>query len=81
MVIVGSADRFVDEDLAYASRLMHAGVPTDVRVYGGAPHGFDIVGADSLISTAANSTSGSRERIARRFMPMLAPNSTREDRL
>ena len=53
MVIVGSADRFVDEDLAYASRLMHAGVLTDVRVYGGAPHGFDIVGADSSISTAA----------------------------
>jgi len=53
MVIVGSADRFVDEDLDYASRLMHAGVPTDLRVYGGAPHGFDIVGAGSAISTAA----------------------------
>ena len=53
MVIVGSADRFVDEDLAYASRLMHAGVPTDVRVYSGAPHGFDLVGEDSSISVAA----------------------------
>lgn len=53
MVIVGSADRFVDEDLAYASRLMHAGVSTDVRVYSGAPHGFDVLGEDSSISIAA----------------------------
>jgi acetyl esterase/lipase len=53
MVIVGSADRFLDEDVAYASRLMHAGIPTDLRVYAGAPHGFDVVGAGSSISAAA----------------------------
>jgi acetyl esterase/lipase len=53
MVIVGGADRFLDEDLAYASRLTHAGVPTDVRVVAGAPHGFDLVVPDSVVSRAA----------------------------
>jgi len=67
MVIVGSADRFVDEDLAYASRLMHAGVPTDVRVYSGAPHGFDLVGADSSISIAA--LADAENWLRRRFGP------------
>lgn len=27
--------------MTYALRLLHAGVPTDLRVYPGAPHGFD----------------------------------------
>jgi acetyl esterase/lipase len=53
MVIIGGADRFLDEDLDYASRLAHAGVPTDVRVYAGAPHGFDLIVPDAPISVAA----------------------------
>lgn len=65
MVIVGSADRFVDEDLAYASRLIHAGVPTDVRVYSGAPHGFDVLGEDSSISIAA--VADAEDWLRRRF--------------
>ena len=53
MVVIGGADRFVDEDLDYASRLTHAGVPTDVRVLAGAPHGFDLIVPDSPVSIAA----------------------------
>lgn len=40
LVLVGSADGFVDECVEYARRLVHAGVSTDLRVYSGAPHGF-----------------------------------------
>ncbi len=37
IVLVGGADGFFDEDLAYATELSRAGVPTDVRVYASAP--------------------------------------------
>lgn len=40
-VMVGALDGFLDEDVDYAVRLARAGVPTDLRVYAGAPHGFD----------------------------------------
>jgi acetyl esterase/lipase len=38
---VGSLDVFRDEDIDYAMRLLAAGVPTELHVYPGAPHGFD----------------------------------------
>lgn len=41
LVLVGSLDGFLDEDVEYAMRLTHAGVPTELQVYPGAPHGFD----------------------------------------
>lgn len=41
-VMVGTLDLFFDEDIDYASRLVAAGVPTEVHVYPGAPHGFDL---------------------------------------
>ncbi len=40
-ILVGSLDGFHDEDVAYAQRLNHAGVHTELHVYPGAPHGFD----------------------------------------
>jgi acetyl esterase/lipase len=40
-VCVGTMDGFCDEDIEYAQRLNHAGVPTELHVYPGAPHGFD----------------------------------------
>jgi len=43
LLIVGGADCFLDETVEYASRLTHAGVSTDLRVYAGAPHGFDLM--------------------------------------
>jgi acetyl esterase/lipase len=42
MVITGGADGFRDENIEYAMRLSHAGVPTDLCVIAGAPHGVQI---------------------------------------
>jgi acetyl esterase/lipase len=39
LVIVGGADGFRDEDIDYASRLCRSGVPTELHVLPGAPHG------------------------------------------
>jgi acetyl esterase/lipase len=39
-VAVGSVDGFRDEDIDYAMRLNQAGVPAELHVYPGAPHGF-----------------------------------------
>lgn len=41
LVFVGTLDGFCDEDVSYAMRLYQAGVPTELHVYPGAPHGFD----------------------------------------
>ncbi|HVX20997.1 MAG TPA: alpha/beta hydrolase [Acidimicrobiales bacterium] len=38
-VCVGNVDGFCDEDVAYATRLNQAGVPAELHVYAGAPHG------------------------------------------
>ncbi len=39
-MICGALDLFLEEDLDYARRLARAGVPTELHVYPGAPHGF-----------------------------------------
>lgn len=38
----GSLDLFLDEDVAYATRLIRAGVATELHVYPGGFHGFNI---------------------------------------
>ncbi|WP_066817000.1 alpha/beta hydrolase [Sphingomonas mali] len=40
-IAVGSIDLFVDEDVDYARRLIDVGIPAELHVYRGAPHGFD----------------------------------------
>lgn len=45
---VGAIDLFVDEDIDHAKRLIAAGVPTELVVVPGAPHGFDFVQAASI---------------------------------
>jgi triacylglycerol lipase len=42
-MICGALDLFLEEDMDYARRLMRAGVPTELHVYPGAPHGFMFV--------------------------------------
>ncbi len=50
-IVSGALDLFLEEDLEYARRLIRAGVPTELHVYPGAPHGFNLV-ADADISKA-----------------------------
>lgn len=38
----GALDLFVEEDIAYATRLLRAGVPTELHIHPGGFHGFDI---------------------------------------
>jgi len=47
---VGALDLFVEEDMEYARRLVHAGVATELLVVRGAFHGFDLVVPDSEAS-------------------------------
>jgi acetyl esterase/lipase len=49
---VGTLDLFHDEDLAYAERLLAAGVPCDVEVVAGAYHGFDGIHRNAAVSQA-----------------------------
>ncbi len=39
----GSIDLFAEEDIAYAGRLLAAGVPTELAVFPGGYHAFDII--------------------------------------
>lgn len=48
---VGSLDLFLDEDLEYAKRLVAAGIPTEVHVYPGGYHGFNMA-PDARITLA-----------------------------
>jgi acetyl esterase/lipase len=48
-VSVGTVDGFLDEDVDYAMRLNHAGVPTELHVYPGACHGYQMA-VDSEIT-------------------------------
>jgi len=47
-ITVGDIDLFAQEDTDYARRLIAAGVPTELHVYPGGPHAFDMLvpGAD-----------------------------------
>lgn len=42
-ISVGSLDLFLEEDIVYATKLLSAGVPTELHVYPGAYHGFEMV--------------------------------------
>ena len=52
-MIVGGADGFRDEDIDYALRLNQAGVPTELHVLPGAPHGVQMF-ADSVVARRWN---------------------------
>jgi acetyl esterase/lipase len=47
LVDVGEVETFRDECIDYAQRLMRAGVSTELHVYPGAFHGFDLIAPDS----------------------------------
>lgn len=73
-VAVGTIDGFRDEDVDYAMRLNRAGVPTELHVYPGAPHGFQIFEQLAVTKRAARDADewlerqlapSSRERVGR----------------
>ena len=53
LITVGALDLFLEEDIDYATRLMQAGVPTELHVYPGAFHGFDLA-TESRVAQAMN---------------------------
>jgi acetyl esterase/lipase len=57
-ISVGALDLFLEEDVEYARRLLRAGVPTELHVYPGAYHGYN------LIPNAQVSLLAARDRLA-----------------
>ena len=49
-ISVGTLDLFVDENIEYAQRLIQAGVATELHVYPGAFHGFDLFAPSAKVS-------------------------------
>jgi acetyl esterase/lipase len=68
-ISVGALDLFLEEDLEYARRLIRAGVPTELHVYPGAYHGFNMV-ADAQVSQVA-----ARDQLAALKRAFLDPSS------
>ncbi len=63
---VGDLDLFVEEDIAYARRLIHAGVPTELHVYPGAIHGFYNVPGAGVADAATRDYLDALRRAVRR---------------
>jgi len=61
---VGTADCLRDESIDFAARLCRAAVPTELHVYAGAVHGFDMFADTSVARTAAHD---SADWLARQF--------------
>ena len=61
---VGSADCLRDESIDFAARLCGASVPTELHVYAGAVHGFDMFADTAVAQTAARD---SADWLARQF--------------
>ena len=52
----GALDLFAEEDMEYARRLIRAGVPTELHVFPGGFHGYDIA-PGARVSIAARDAS------------------------
>ena len=53
IVCVGAIDGFRDEDVDYATRLNQAGVPCELHVYAGLPHGHQLVAGATAVRLCA----------------------------
>lgn len=53
---VGALEIFRDEDVAYANKLWNAGIPTELHVWPGAFHGFDLLAPNAALSQLAIKT-------------------------
>jgi acetyl esterase/lipase len=61
---VGTVDCLRDESIDFAARLCQADVPTELHVYAGAVHGFDLFAGSAVARTAARDSS---DWLARQF--------------
>ena len=61
-MICGALDLFLEEDLEYARRLIRAGVPTELHIYPGAPHGFMFMPEAQLTKTFARDSTAALAR-------------------
>lgn len=50
MIICGDIDLFLNENLTYGQKLIKAGVQTNMRIYGGAYHGYVLSSIDSQLA-------------------------------
>ena len=53
-IAVGSVDLFLDENMAYARRLLAAGVAAELHVFAGGYHGFEFIKPAAQVSQRAN---------------------------
>lgn len=70
LINVGGADGFRDEDIDYALRLGQAGVPTELHVYPGAPHGVQLF---ATTDAARRWNRHENEWLARQLHPPVEP--------
>jgi acetyl esterase/lipase len=61
-MICGALDLFLEEDMDYARRLILAGVPTELHIYPGAPHGFMFVETAGVTRTYARDSMAALSR-------------------
>lgn len=65
-IAVGSVDLFLEEDVTYATRLTRAGVPTELHVYPGGYHAFDVAAHTAIaIKAEADRLDALRRAFAR----------------
>jgi triacylglycerol lipase len=65
-IVCGALDLFLEEDIDYARRLIRAGVPTELHVYPGAPHGFMFVPDAEVTKTFARDSMAALARAVAR---------------
>src|SRR5262249_3838498 len=58
----GAIDLFLEENLDYARRLIRAGVPTEMHIYPGAPHGFMMLEAAQVAKAFARDSMTALQR-------------------
>lgn len=68
-ISVGALDLFLEEDLEYARRLLAAGVPTELHVFPGAYHGFELAPQAALSIAAEKERRDALARGFRRAVP------------
>ena len=68
-ISVGALDLFIDEDLEFARRLIRSGVPTELHVYPGAYHGFEMDPAPRPSQTSMANTLAALKRFLAKPMP------------